>query len=149
MNKKASKKPVENNKKASNKPTEKPRKSRNQRAKNNKATKKKATPSSKKSARRPPPFAGAVGSWVKRSEFDGLKGFGIFKCYRCAASRTWASAHAHRDFHQACKKCNKECLPKRLWKTHVPRINKGVVHRKRPHDSSRCEACKLGVCSGI
>jgi hypothetical protein len=96
-----------------------------------------------------PPFEGAVGAWVKRREYEGVKSFGLFTCHRCSKHKTWQSAHAFKNYRQGCKKCNKKWLPIFLWKNDdtMRKNGENMQEKRPPHDSRRCEACKLGLCS--
>jgi hypothetical protein len=135
-----------NKKKPSKKPSKKqPKKAPKKQPKQKSSVKKKTT----KSKSPQPPFQGAVGAWVKRRDFEGRKSFGIFMCHRCKR-KTWRSAYAMKKFRQGCKKCNKQLLPKFMWENSATRENREKnMQKKGPHDSRRCEACRLGVCDSI
>jgi len=98
----------------------------------------------------PPPFDGASGEWVERDDFMGEKSFGRFECGHCR--KKWTSAHAFKDFSQGCNKCDTKCLPCCLWMNFEQGDSEdrdcydNDDNNRRPHDSSRCEACSRGRC---
>ena len=94
----------------------------------------------------PAPPVDTLGDWVLTEDFEGRKSFGYFVC-RCG--RFWLSAHAQPAFRMGCQGCEHEVLPYYMWQNH----DKSKRNRRReeddnkkPHDSSRCEACRRGVC---
>lgn len=93
-----------------------------------------------------PPFEEAEGYWVPRRSFEGKKSFGHFQCGRC--SKLWTSAHAFARFKQGCQRCEYNSLPCCLWvNTDDYRSERSDDDEdKAPHDSGRCEACRLGQC---
>ena len=59
------------------------------------------------------------------------------------------SAHAFKQYKQACKKCKGYSLPVYLWVNQATRKSSGNRDDdsdKKPHKSALCEACKRGVC---
>lgn len=95
----------------------------------------------------PPPPVCTRGYWQRRQDFQGNKSFGYFICHSCNKQRGWISAHAFRNYKQGCQKCEKYTLPTYLW------VNLDNNNRSRspqakevPHDYTRCNACKAGVC---
>lgn len=62
--------------------------------------------------------------------------------------RRWSSAHAYKQFKQGCQNCETECLPVCLWQNYGSggSDDEEVDPDRPPHDSSRCQACRLGVC---
>lgn len=86
------------------------------------------------------------GYWQERKKFPGDKSFGYFACNACDGSN-WVSAHAFKNFKQACKKCNHFTLPVYLWVNLATKRNVfGVDEEKKPHKSELCEACARGIC---
>jgi len=88
------------------------------------------------------------GEWVARDEFRGKKSFAFFRCKNC--KKTWMSAHGYKQFKQGCKRCDEDYLPLFMWKNHNKRRSVEDMESERldgPHDSSRCEACRRGVCT--
>jgi hypothetical protein len=94
-----------------------------------------------------PPFNSASGVWVPATEFYGKKSFGRFNCAGC--NKRWGSAHAYPKFRQGCQACNRATKPCCMWvNDHDNRRDRDTDsdEDKAPHDSKRCEACRLGVC---
>ena len=89
------------------------------------------------------------GFWVPHSEFTLKKSFGAFEC---SCGKTWVSAHAFgpsSNYKQGCKMCNVETLPKFMWVNDTAKKDttiKVLDLTKKPHDYSRCEACRAGGC---
>ena len=62
----------------------------------------------------------------------------------------WTSAHSYKPFKQGCQRCETMSFPVFMW------VNEGNYDSDDddddeeedgpPHDSSRCEACRRGVC---
>eukprot|EP00445_Apocalathium_hangoei_P017794 CAMPEP_0203891752 /NCGR_PEP_ID=MMETSP0359-20131031/35009_1 /ASSEMBLY_ACC=CAM_ASM_000338 /TAXON_ID=268821 /ORGANISM="Scrippsiella Hangoei, Strain SHTV-5" /LENGTH=194 /DNA_ID=CAMNT_0050813589 /DNA_START=40 /DNA_END=624 /DNA_ORIENTATION=+ len=99
---------------------------------------------------RPDPPVDEAGRWVEREEFEGRKSFAFF---RCECRKTWKTAHGYPDYTQDCKSCDASCLPTYMWVNDEQRLHPDGDRRQSsddvgtPHDSARCEACRLGVCS--
>ncbi len=93
----------------------------------------------------PKPFEGIDGYWVYRSDCNKQKSFGYYECSKCYGK--WTSAHAQKDYKQACKSCNFYSLPLYMWENEYPfghiKINRDD---DKPHLSQLCEACHKGVC---
>lgn len=73
--------------------------------------------------------------------------FGFFVCSKCP--REWFSSRAFKIYGQNCKGCEGRSRPKAMW-LNYPKHHaqpSGMIDRKKQHDSARCEACELGVCS--
>jgi len=88
------------------------------------------------------------GKWVERSEFNGKKSFGYFECDGCSG-KSWVTAHAFKQYKQACKSCNQYSLAVYMWVNLERRESRGgrdEEEGKPPHLRHLCEACKLGVC---
>ena len=85
------------------------------------------------------------GHWVLRRNFPYKKSFGYFKCDDC--NKWWISAHSFKEYKQGCKRCEKMHFPKYMWlndekeETKADKEDNGT-----PHDTKRCEACKMGIC---
>tara|TARA_B100001057_G_scaffold464042_1_gene518811 strand:- start:1433 stop:1810 length:378 start_codon:yes stop_codon:yes gene_type:complete len=99
-----------------------------------------------------PPFLDAVGYWVNREHFPGVKSFGIYDCQAKNCSKRWTSAHAHKEFRQGCQKCEHFSLPWRMWYNSAAFANKSRTPPNRDdeaaaHDRLRCAACAAGVCT--
>ena len=98
------------------------------------------------------PFCGARGNWVLSKNFDGNKSFGSFSCFRC--KKDWTSAHSFPGFKQGCKRCNREYYPRFLWENNdysddsSDSDSNDYVESNGHHDSSRCQACRYGICRG-
>lgn len=91
------------------------------------------------------PHPGIQGYWVRREDFDGSKSFGRFQCIKC--KKQWGSAHAYKMYKQGCQRCELRSLPCCLWvNTRESRHYSDDEDDDGPHDSRRCEACRLGVC---
>jgi hypothetical protein len=92
------------------------------------------------------PFPGARGRWVKKDDYQGRKGFGIFVCKSC--SRFWISAHAFREkYAQECQGCDIRTFAYIMWQSSEDRVkdrDEGVEASGSPHDASRCDACRDG-----
>lgn len=103
------------------------------------------------------------GYWVEREQFTGRKSFGYFVCLQCEhkdrkrkAKRknySWMSAHSFPQYMQGCKHCETKTLPTYMWvNTESP---KQLQHDatssepSKPHDRSRCDACKVGKCLNV
>ena len=87
------------------------------------------------------------GQWVSSSNFSGRKSFGYFECGKCGG-RGWVSAHAYKQFKQACTQCHRYSLPVYMWvNLEVRAKSVGRGDDEKPHLKHLCEACKLGVCS--
>jgi len=94
-----------------------------------------------------PPFPSAQGAWVPRLKCQQQKSFGWFWCSECG--KTWTSAHAFREFRQACQKCETFSLACCLWQNDVgapKRQTEPEDDPELPHDKQRCEGCQLGCC---
>jgi hypothetical protein len=91
----------------------------------------------------------APGRWVLRDEFPGRKSFGCFECKRCRVY--WTSAHAQKQYLQACKRCNTWALATYMWVNDERNFERRDCHknRDRPHDSDRCMACRVGECDVV
>jgi len=96
-----------------------------------------------------PPFVGAKGEWVLRSNFRKdekitvkEKKLGLFVC-KCG--NHWYSGHARlKKFRQGCKKCETKWFALYVWKYDEKINQKGGIKKKGPHDETRCEACLAG-----
>jgi hypothetical protein len=88
------------------------------------------------------------GEWVERSEFSRRKSFGYFTCNNGSCSgKTLVSAHAFRQYKQACTSCKPYTFPTYLWVNLEERKEARVKgDEEKPHCRRLCEACKLGVC---
>eukprot|EP00798_Chlamydomonas_sp_ICE-L_P030682 gene30682-35706_t len=95
------------------------------------------------------------GEWRSTEDFvrqfpKRRKSFGAFKCMPC--ERTWVSAHAFPKYKEGCQGCNQEYRPIYLWhnfqsgSSDADSDDSGDDGSDKPHDSRRCEACRLGVC---
>lgn len=94
-----------------------------------------------------PPFADADGEWVDPQQCNQRKSFGWFECVCC--NKTWMSAHAQARYAQGCKMCNVETLPVCMWQNsfkYKETDQPTTVATIKPHDRSRCEACRAGMC---
>jgi len=94
--------------------------------------------------RMPDPPVDSDGQWVRLSEFDGRKSFGFFSC---VCGRSWTTAHATVEYKQGCQGCEEESHAYYMWQnfgSRGPRQEK--EEGDAPHDSDRCEACRLGKC---
>ena len=64
----------------------------------------------------------------------------------------WYSFHAYKQYKQGCQRCESDCLPVYMWVNDENNYDSDdddeveVDKDKPPHDSARCEACRLGVC---
>ena len=66
----------------------------------------------------------------------------------------WHSAHSYKQYKQGCQRCETECLPVFMWVNEHRNEDDDETDEddehdhvdKPPHDSARCEACRLGVC---
>jgi hypothetical protein len=88
------------------------------------------------------------GQWVDRKKFWGNKSFGYFVCQECDG-RSWVSAHAYKQYKQACTQCNRYVLATYMWMNLEHRGKTSMGGRgedDKPHIEHLCEACKLGVC---
>jgi hypothetical protein len=101
--------------------------------------------------KREPPIPDIPGKWVHRDLFPyGRKSFGLFRCSKCG--NAWSSAHARKDYRQACKKCDEYMHAWGFWlnddksRRHQDSL-RTAVKLSEPHDKTRCEACMKGVCS--
>eukprot|EP00440_Ansanella_granifera_P047517 gb/GFBE01051468.1/.p1 GENE.gb/GFBE01051468.1/~~gb/GFBE01051468.1/.p1 ORF type:complete len:243 (+),score=25.97 gb/GFBE01051468.1/:1-729(+) len=97
---------------------------------------------------RPDPPVETPGEWVQLAQFKGKKSFAYF---RCQCGKSWTTAHGYAEYRQDCKSCDEACRPKLMWQNDE-RVRQGLVIPTRedngiPHDSERCEACRLGKCS--
>ena len=97
------------------------------------------------------PFPDADGYWVSLADFPGRKSFGLFRCAGKKCHKVWSSAHALKEFEQACQRCERYTLPYAMWHNNSsdePRERKGVTDdEKAAHDRARCRACAAGVCT--
>eukprot|EP00930_Biecheleria_cincta_P052624 TRINITY_DN37882_c0_g1_i1.p1 TRINITY_DN37882_c0_g1~~TRINITY_DN37882_c0_g1_i1.p1 ORF type:complete len:269 (-),score=26.85 TRINITY_DN37882_c0_g1_i1:61-762(-) len=92
------------------------------------------------------------GRWVELCDFEGKKSFAFF---RCQCGKSWTTAHGYPQFRQDCNKCENPCRPKFMWQNDKNDRSAGFDSQEKnrrsqddaPHDSSRCEACRAGVCS--
>ena len=94
------------------------------------------------------PPVNTPGYWILRNAFNGIKSFGVFVCENKKCNNRWKSAHAYKIYRQGCKSCDQYTLPTYMWvneNTHI-RDNDAIKDTDKPHDSERCEACKVGVC---
>jgi len=97
---------------------------------------------------KPEPPVDTPGYWELRDNFKGLKSFGSYVCEsKKCKNKEWISAHAHKEYRQGCKSCDKFVLPMYMWVNTDKDTIKGIIKdTDKPHDSERCEACKAGVC---
>lgn len=92
----------------------------------------------------PEPPVDSPGQWVLREDFTGRKSFGYFVC---GCGRFWLSAHAFKDYRQGCRGCEQKSFPYFLWENFGKRTDRDRNYADdKPHDASRCEACRNGVC---
>lgn len=114
--------------------------------KNNRNRKKKKKKTGRLNIEKLTPPVDNPGEWVERRDFDEHKSFGAFECPRC--HKTWLSAHAFPVYKQGCKKCDRKSFPKFLWKNehYGGGDNENKTDSNKPHDITRCDACKDGVC---
>lgn len=86
------------------------------------------------------------GQWVTCDRFTGRKSFGFFLC---CCSKTWISAHAQPIFTQGCQACEVKSFPHLMWRNDEnderDSRDRDEVSDK-PHDSSRCGACRENCC---
>jgi len=97
----------------------------------------------------PEPPVDSAGEWVLRERFRGKKSFGF---YACPCGRSWLTAHAQKEYRQGCQGCDTECFPHYMWLNDHPVERRERADRDEvdgPHDSARCEACRLGVCGAV
>ena len=92
-----------------------------------------------------PPFEGATGVWVLATDFAGDKSFGRFECDD-ACAHVWGSAHAYKQFKQACRNCEEWHKPYCMWQNETADGKARQGKSSSPHDKKRCEACRLGRC---
>lgn len=96
----------------------------------------------------PDPPVDAPGRWVRRDEFEGRSSFGFFSC---DCGRSWTTARAQKEFRQGCQGCEREFYAYYMWQNdekRPPRQREDTDDRDDPpHDSQRCEACRLGRCT--
>mmetsp|Transcript_28124 Transcript_28124/g.74405 ORF Transcript_28124/g.74405 Transcript_28124/m.74405 type:complete len:176 (-) Transcript_28124:19-546(-) len=92
----------------------------------------------------PEPPVDTPGEWVLREDFEGRKSFGYFVC---DCGRFWTSAHAQTEYRQGCQGCEEESLPYFMWRNDGGRrVRREDEPENKPHDASRCEACRRGQC---
>lgn len=103
--------------------------------------------------RAPLPPVPTPGRWLLRKDFRGTKSFGAFFC---SCGRKWITAHAQKKYKQGCQVCEVESLADYMWQNEVSDSDYASSgdsdsddEAKPPHDSSRCEACRKGVCSAV
>ena len=99
----------------------------------------------KRRRRLKPPYPGCEGEWVLREDYNGVKSFAW---YYCTCGKKFMSAHGHKKFMQDCQACEKGLRPKFMWENARQNFDRreapsGHVH----HDTTRCEACRHGMCS--
>lgn len=98
--------------------------------------------------RMPDPPVDGDGEWVHRENFTGNKSFGFFVC---SCGRSWTTAHCYKIYKQGCQGCEEESLAYYMWQNHGAqkrREDRDDIEEK-PHDESRCEACRLGKCDRV
>ena len=92
-----------------------------------------------------PPFDGAEGRWVHRSEMPHGKSFGFYCCFNC--DNSWTSAHAQAAYRQDCLSCRQGRYPLLMWKnSRRGGRDAGAGPAGKPHLARQCEACRRGVC---
>jgi hypothetical protein len=93
----------------------------------------------------PPPYEDIEGQWVQRKDCTKQKSFGYYECKICHG--IWKSAHAQKNYRQACKPCNSYYFPFYMWENeNLPGQRNKIIDDDKPHMKDLCEACKKGKC---